>query len=213
MPCQVGTNLAMCSRRRKVCLVADQPELDTESSATSTWNTDGVDLAKALVSRAKAAAKNGPVPYRSQAGRGNSNRPGRRRGDRRSPGTGWSGPGDDERDPKAIGDVVDRMATEHGWDDDLAVHGVVARWPQIVGPDIGGHVEPLSYDEGVLTVRADSTAWATQMRMLAAQIVKRLNEEIGDGTVQRIAVLGPQSRSWQKGLRTVPGRGPRDTYG
>ncbi|MGH8829262.1 MAG: DUF721 domain-containing protein, partial [Jiangellaceae bacterium] len=64
-----------------------------------------------------------------------------------------------------------------------------------------------------LTVRADSTAWATQVRMLAGNLVRRLNQEIGDGTVTRVNVLAPQSPSWRKGRRSVPGRGPRDTYG
>ena len=61
-------------------------------------------------------------------------------------------------------------------------------------------------------VQTDSTAWATQM--LAATVVRRLNEELGDGTVARIEVRGPAAPSWTKGRRSVrDGRGPRDTYG
>jgi predicted nucleic acid-binding Zn ribbon protein len=93
------------------------------------------------------------------------------------------------------------------------VHGVMARWEQIVGSDVAAHVTPLHHENGVLTVQAESSAWATQMRMLAGQIVKRLNEEIGDGSVTRLDVQGPQARSWRKGRLRVQGRGPRDTYG
>jgi predicted nucleic acid-binding Zn ribbon protein len=64
-----------------------------------------------------------------------------------------------------------------------------------------------------LTVRTDSTAWATEVRLLASQVLVRLNAELGDGTVTRIHVLGPQAPSWRHGPRTVRGRGPRDTYG
>jgi predicted nucleic acid-binding Zn ribbon protein len=168
------------------------------------WNPDGVDLAKTLVARAKAANQRG------SSGRSSSSS---RRSRRSAPGSGWSGPAGDERDPKPLEAAVDRLVDEHGWSEEIAVHGVVARWDQIVGPEVASHVAPERYADGVLTVRADSTAWATQVRMLAPTLVRRLNEEIGDGVVIRVTVLGPHAPSWRKGPRSVPGRGPRDTYG
>ena len=63
-------------------------------------------------------------------------------------------------------------------------------------------------------MQTDSTAWATQMRLLAPTVVRRLNEELGDGTVTVIDVRGPTCPSWKRGPRSVrDGRGPRDTYG
>ena len=63
-------------------------------------------------------------------------------------------------------------------------------------------------------MRTDSTAWATQLRLLSPSLVKRLNEDLGHGTVLVIEVLGPHLPSWKKGRRsTRDGRGPRDTYG
>ena len=68
--------------------------------------------------------------------------------------------------------------------------------------------------DGRLVVRTDSTAWATQLRLLAPTIVRRLNEELGHGTVTVIDVQGPHLPTWKKGPRSVrDGRGPRDTYG
>ena len=81
-------------------------------------------------------------------------------------------------------------------------------------PSNAAHSSPEGYADTVLTVRADSTAWATQLRYLAPQLVAMLNEQLGDGTVTRIRVLGPDAPSWKKGRRSVrDGRGPRDTYG
>ncbi|HET6920556.1 MAG TPA: DciA family protein [Jiangellaceae bacterium] len=108
---------------------------------------------------------------------------------------------------------MDRLVGEHGWGQELAVHGVFARWEQVVGSDVAAHVRVERYADGEVTVRADSTAWATQMRLLAATLVRRFNEETEDGTVSRVVVLGPYAPSWRKGPRSVPGRGPRDTYG
>ena len=64
------------------------------------------------------------------------------------------------------------------------------------------------------TKRTDSTAWATQLTLLAPTVVRRLNEELGDGTVTLIEVTGPHLPTWSKGRRrTRDSRGPRDTYG
>ncbi len=62
-------------------------------------------------------------------------------------------------------------------------------------------------------VRTDSTAWATQLTLLAPALVRRLNEELGDGTVLVIDVLGPRAPGRRGRLRTRDSRGPRDTYG
>ena len=54
-------------------------------------------------------------------------------------------------------------------------------------------------------VRTDSTAWATQLRLLAPTVVRRLNEELGHGTVAVIEVLGPHAAVLEEG----PALGPR----
>lgn len=88
------------------------------------------------------------------------------------------------------------------------------RWAAIVGPEVAAHSAPESLTEGRLRVAADSTAWATQLRLLAPALVARLNAELGHGSVLRIEVHGPTGPSWSRGRRAVRGgRGPRDTYG
>jgi len=124
-----------------------------------------------------------------------------------------SGAHPDDRDPQPIDATIERLVAERGWRTDVAVHGIFARWDQIVGAEVAAHCTPERYVDTQLTVRADSTAWATQVRLLAAQVLIRLNAELGDGTVTRISVQGPQPPSWRHGPRSVKGRGPRDTYG
>jgi predicted nucleic acid-binding Zn ribbon protein len=185
----------------------DPSTMPPDSSGGREWNPDGTDLAAAFLDRAQAGGRSVRAPGRGKSGVAR----GVVRG--RAPGAGWSGPAGDERDPQPLGSAVDRLVGEHGWSQDLAVHGAVARWDQVVGPDVAAHVRPERYSAGELTVRADSTAWATQVRLLAPNLVRRLNEDIGDGTVTRVIVLGPHAPTWRKGPRSVPGRGPRDTYG
>ena len=104
--------------------------------------------------------------------------------------------------------------TDRGWTTELRVHGVMGRWAELVGDDVASHCTPESFADGRLVVRTDSTAWATQLRLLAPTVVRRLNAELGHGTVTLIEVLGPHLPTWTKGRRSVRGgRGPRDTYG
>lgn len=101
-----------------------------------------------------------------------------------------------------------------GWATDLRVQGIFGRWSELVGSEVGDHAQPVSFRDGVLLVRTDSTAWATQLTLLAPTVVRRLNEELGEGTVIRLEVQGPHAPSWRKGrLSARDGRGPRDTYG
>ncbi|MBW9207717.1 DUF721 domain-containing protein [Mumia sp. zg.B53] len=162
---------------------------------------DGIELARSI---ARAYRSVGPAAPRG--GRG-----GPRRRPRRPPSASGAHP--DDRDPQLLESTLDRLVSEHGWDTEVAVHGLFGRWAEIVGAEIAEHCRPDRYEDGQLWVQADSTAWATQLRLLAPNVVGRLNERLGHGTVVRINVRGPQGPSWGKGALRVRGRGPRDTYG
>src|SRR5271165_5661447 len=117
-------------------------------------------------------------------------------------------------DPQPLGAAINKLLDAEGWALAAATGSVFGRWGEIVGSDLAAHTMPESLTDGELTVTADSTAWATQVRLLAGQLVRRLNTELGDGTVQRVKVRGPVSSPRKPGeWRVRGGRGPRDTYG
>jgi predicted nucleic acid-binding Zn ribbon protein len=62
-------------------------------------------------------------------------------------------------------------------------------------------------------VAAESTAWATQLRIIQSQVLAKIAAEVGDGVVHSLRITGPVAPSWRKGPRHIAGRGPRDTYG
>ncbi len=119
----------------------------------------------------------------------------------------------DGREPTPLGAQISAVFARMGWTEQIEVSSVTARWREVVGEKVADHCEPEKFDDGVLVVRTSSTAWATQVAILADKIRHRLNEEIGRDVVKEIKVAGPTQRSWKKGPRSVPGRGPRDTYG
>jgi predicted nucleic acid-binding Zn ribbon protein len=117
-------------------------------------------------------------------------------------------------DPQPLTAALDGLVSDQGWAMAAATGSVFGRWAQIVGPDLAAHTAPESLADGELTVTADSTAWATQLRLLAGQLVRRLNVELGDGAVRRVKVRGPASAPRRPGEWRVRGsRGPRDTFG
>lgn len=162
-------------------------------------DVNGLDLARSI---ARGLAGKTPKQQRTSS---------RRRRVARE--TSSSGSHPDDRDPQKIDTTMGRFVTDQGWETELRVHGVFSRWESIVGRDVGAHVRPESYADGRLVVRTDSTAWATQMKLLTPDVVRRLNDVLGDGTVQVIDVIGPRGPTWTKGRLRVKGRGPRDTYG
>ncbi|MDE9365382.1 DciA family protein [Luteipulveratus sp. YIM 133132] len=118
------------------------------------------------------------------------------------------------RDPLALGDQVDRLLRDRDWRVDVAAGAVMGRWAEIVGPDVAQHTTPLRFQDGVLTVRAESTAWATQLTWMSSTVLGRMEEAVGAGVVEELKVVGPSAPSWSRGLRRASGgRGPRDTYG
>ncbi|WP_431780560.1 DUF721 domain-containing protein [Streptomyces chumphonensis] len=165
----------------------DGPAADSASAAggaddapeAPTPPVSGVDLARVALRAAKEQAR----------ARGEAQGSGRqvRRGGLRS------GARRDGRDPLPLGAAIERLKTERGWEMPIAVGGVMGRWDHIVGEKNAEHCRPERYDEEnrVLHVRCDSTAWATELRRLAPQLVRRLNEDLGQGTVTLIKVLGP----------------------
>ena len=116
-------------------------------------------------------------------------------------------------DPQPLTSAIDGLLNQHGWQQRAAMGSVFGRWAEIVGPDLAAHTSPESFTDGELAVTADSTAWATQVRLLAAVLVKRLNDEVGDGSVRRVKVRGPAPPRQRGAWRVPGGRGPRDTYG
>lgn len=161
---------------------------------------DGLELARRIARQVNAGAPPAAPP-------------GRRRARRRPTDPLSSGARPDDRDPQLIGNVLHRLVEERGWRSELDVHALIGRWPDLIGPANAAHCRAEAYEDGVLTVRTSSTAWAVQMRNIAPAVIARINDQLGADVVTRVVVKGPDVPSWRHGRLRVKGRGPRDTYG
>lgn len=117
------------------------------------------------------------------------------------------------RDPVSTASLLGSLFRRHGWSGPIAQAEVIDRWAELAGEKVAQHARPLHVEEGVLVVQCDSTAWATQLRAIRSTIVAKIARELPDAGIDDLRVLNPGAPSWRRGPRSVPGRGPRDTYG
>ena len=116
-------------------------------------------------------------------------------------------------DPQPLSAALDGLLADQGWQTQAAVGSVFGRWDQLVGPDVAAHTRPERFSDGELVVIADSAAWATQVRLLTAVVLRRLNTELGHGTVTRVVVRGPAPPRRMGPLRVRGTREHNDDYG
>ena len=116
------------------------------------------------------------------------------------------------RDPMSIGSIVSRTITERGWTPFLSRESVIDQWEEIVGIDVAGHTIP-EIDEDLITVRCDSSAWATNLRLMRHEILAEVLSRFPHSGIEKISVVGPGVPNKIRGPRSVKWRGPRDTYG
>lgn len=117
------------------------------------------------------------------------------------------------REPRGLGTVMDALTSQLGWNSPLAQSQLVNSWSDLVGEDTAAHSTPIGIEDGVLTVRCESTAWATQLRLMRVDIMSAIAAAFPDAGITGVRFLGPDAPSWKRGPRSIPGRGPRDTYG
>lgn len=132
---------------------------------------------------------------------------------RRAESSGISKPFGKGRDPKLLGETLSSIASDLGWSEYLAESSVAQQWPIIVGESMAEHARVLEITEGVLRVQCDSTAWATELRRMRTQVLTRIHQDYPEANITEIKFIAPNAPSWKHGPKSIPGRGPRDTYG
>ncbi|MGB2567731.1 DUF721 domain-containing protein [Micromonospora citrea] len=199
-----GADAARAGGDAAVRPAGDGPVAGEAAGGPGPADASGPQLARAVLDAARSRREAAAKTRRRSAVSGDG-------GERRL--RGYSGPGPDPRDPQPLGVVLERLMKARGWQQPAAEATVFGAWEKVVGPEIAQHSRPVKLEDGELTVEARSTAWATQLRLLAGSLLKRIAGEVGHNVVRKLHIHGPAAPSWSRGPRRVRGRGPRDTYG
>ena len=119
-----------------------------------------------------------------------------------------------KEDPEKLSNILSDLVTTRDWKKGIAEGTLFTKWREIVGNEIADHCEPITLFEGRLTIKAESTSWATQLRLITPDLLKNIRSRSEGALVEDLNVIGPNAPSWKRGLRTIRGaKGPRDTYG
>ena len=102
-------------------------------------------------------------------------------------------------EPMRVKELLGPLGRKMGMEDGAAARRVWGAWTEIVGPDVAMHAEPTSLRAGVLRVRTESTAWATEIGYLGPEIARRANEVIGNGAIKEVKVWTSPAPIAQRG--------------
>ncbi|MDU0479533.1 DciA family protein [Staphylococcus chromogenes] len=113
----------------------------------------------------------------------------------------------------SLASVLNQEIRARGWQREIAGGWVNSHWAELVGPNIAQHTKVEMLKDKKLFISCDSTAWATNLRMMQRQILQQIAAKVGPDIIAELRIFGPKAPSWRKGPLHVKGRGPRDTYG
>ncbi len=168
---------------------------------TSSAQPTGVDLARVALNAARAAAQ----------------RQGAETSVQRRPRRSTIIHSRTDREPLGLGAAIERMLAERGYTAPAAGGTLCDQWPDIaatIAPALARHTTATAYDpdSGRLDLRATSTAYATQARLMAGPLTNAANHHAGRPLVKTIRVLNPNARAidpTQAAARPAPApRGP-----
>lgn len=114
-----------------------------------------------------------------------------------------SDPDGREREPRRVGESLDRVTGSIGAPRASTLSVVFTTWERFVGEEIAAHATPRSLREGVLVVDVDEPAWAAQLGYMSSQILAKLQADVGPGEIAdiRFAVAGANA---PRGRRKTP---------
>ncbi len=92
--------------------------------------------------------------------------------------------------PQAVGEALKSYLAKTAFGKRLAQAQVIPEWPRLVGPQIAAVTEPQSVTpDGMLFVRVATSAWMTELQLMAPQIIARVNAGRGAGRIKTIRWL------------------------
>ncbi|MBI4728207.1 MAG: DUF721 domain-containing protein [Acidobacteria bacterium] len=99
-----------------------------------------------------------------------------------------------EGEPKALRELLETLVAGRGWGERLAAGRLRDEWAAVVGEQVAAHSEPLKLVRGVLTLRAESGAWATELSLLARSLAGRIDAHLGGGVVREVKIVAGEAR-------------------
>jgi predicted nucleic acid-binding Zn ribbon protein len=98
-------------------------------------------------------------------------------------------------DPVSMREAIAAVGRDLGLAAPDVLATITARWADIVGPAVAAHAQVRSVRDGECTIVVDGPAFATQLRYGSSDLVARVNDRCGEGSVTSIKVVVSGSRN------------------
>lgn len=89
-------------------------------------------------------------------------------------------------DPVRIAGTLGALARGWGMESPIESARIFSSWDRIVGPEVAARCRPTSLKGGVLKVRTESAVWASEFRYLSADVIRRINSDLGAQIVREV---------------------------
>jgi predicted nucleic acid-binding Zn ribbon protein len=113
-----------------------------------------------------------------------------------------------KKKPTRVAEVLAAYLSGSGLGDRLEQVSVLDDWADRVGERIDRVASPLRVTDDVLFVGVQSSAWLMELRMMEAEIRRRLNEGRSQGRIEKIRFVleadepeGPKPGGWRRSSR------------
>ena len=82
------------------------------------------------------------------------------------------------RGPRPLSAALEQLG--HAAAPQTVLARVQAAWAEVVGAAIAGEAQPVSERDGTLTVVCRSATWASELELLAPDLLEKLNRALGE---------------------------------
>ena len=89
----------------------------------------------------------------------------------------------------------------------------MGNWEHLVGERIAAHTQPQRIKDKIVYVSCDNSTWATELRYLQRQILRKISDRLGPDVIVELRIHGPQQRRNYEWRQWVKPQGSQDTYG
>lgn len=93
-----------------------------------------------------------------------------------------------DNQPLRLGDLIEKMVASLGQSGRFYGWRTVAKWPEIVGPEIAKISRAVRFSEGVLTVIVEKDVWRQELEMQLDEILTRIWSRPGGKAVQKVVL-------------------------
>lgn len=87
---------------------------------------------------------------------------------------------------RLLGPAIEDLLGKLGISRKIREYDAVAHWERAVGQQVAKVTEAQSIKNGILQVRVSNGPWRNELQMLKPEIIRKLNESLGEAVVKDI---------------------------